>query len=186
MATLLAVIFLNEKLNLFIVLGTAMIAAGIVLLAFRRGKVRINRKYLAVAIAGSLLVGVSAIMSKAALDISDMPIGGLAVSFSVGLAVQLVIIAALNKTRELPRTVDKSELFLIGGIFSALAFSFYNLSVSEGIVSIVFPLVATQPIFVLLLSWIFLKKHEKITKSLITGTVMIVAGAALLTIMKGF
>ena len=99
MATLLAVIFLNEKLNLFIVLGTAMIAAGIVLLAFRRGKVRINRKYLAVAIAGSLLVGVSAIMSKAALDISDMPISGLAVSFSVGLVVQLVIIAALKQDK---------------------------------------------------------------------------------------
>ena len=184
--TLLAVIFLKEELNFFIALGTVMIVAGIILLVFKGGKTRINKKHLMVAIAASMLIGASALMSKVALNVSNTPIGGVAVSFTIGLAVQFAIIASLGKFRELPGTLYKAELFLVAGIFSALAFSFYNLSVSLGNLSVVFPLLAIQPIFVLVLSWFFLKKHEEITKNIVAGTVMIVSGAAFLTMLKSF
>ena len=183
--TLLAVIFLKEELTFFIVLGTAIILAGVALLSLRGIKAQIDRKNIMAAVGGSVLAGISVILSKIALNISYTPLSGVAVSFTVGLIVQIIIITALGKFRNLARNLNLSELFLIAGIFNAAAFSFYNLSISEGAVSIVFPLVATQPIFVLFLSWLFLKKHEEITKNVVTGTIMVVAGVALITVFKG-
>ena len=183
--TLLAVIFLKEELTFFIVLGTAIILAGVALLSLRGIKAQIDRKNIMAAVGGSVLAGISVILSKIALNISYTPLSGVAVSFTVGLIVQIIIIiTALGKFRNLARNLNLSELFLIAGIFNAAAFSFYNLSISEGAVSIVFPLVATQPIFVLFLSWLFLKKHEEITKNVVTGTIMVVAGVALITVFN--
>ena len=183
--TLLAVIFLKEELTFFIVLGTAIILAGVALLSLRGIKAQIDRKNIMAAVGGSVLAGISVILSKIALNSSYTPLSGVAVSFTVGLIVQIIIIiTALGKFRNLARNLNLSELFLIAGIFNAAAFSFYNLSISEGAVSIVFPLVATQPIFVLFLSWLFLKKHEEITKNVVTGTIMVVAGVALITVFN--
>ena len=154
------------------------------LLSLRGIKAQIDRKNIMAAVGGSVLAGISVILSKIALNISYTPLSGVAVSFTVGLIVQIIIITALEKFRNLARNLNLSELFLIAGIFNAAAFSFYNLSISEGAVSIVFPLVATQPIFVLFLSWLFLKKHEEITKNVVTGTIMVVAGVALITVFN--
>jgi uncharacterized membrane protein len=54
---------------------------------------------------------------------------------------------------------------------------------SQGDVVIIGPLASTLPLFSLLLSKIFLKKYEIVTKNAIIGTVFIVIGAAILTLI---
>jgi len=181
-ATTLAVIFLGETLTTFILLGTILIIVGVTLLVFKSGLAKINMKYALIAIVGSALIGLAAFITKLALNTSNTPISGLAVSFAVGVFVQILIISGLRKFNELPRNWENARLFLFSGIFIAAAFIAYNFALSTGQLSIVFPLIGTQPLFVLFLSMILLKKYEKITKNIILGTVMIVGGAALLTL----
>jgi len=180
-STSLAVIFLNEAMTLPILVGTLLIVGGVVLLTFKPSKIKFDKKYVFFAIAGTILIGISAIITKMAIDRSDSPIGGVTISFTVGLLVQVIIIAALRKFKELPRSSDAIKAYLLVGIFVAAAFVLYHLAFAAGSVSVVFPLIAVQPFFVLLLTRIFLKKHEVITKNIIIGTVLIVAGAVLLT-----
>jgi len=143
----------------------------------------IQIKYLLMVVAGAFLIAINAVITKVALTTSPTPISGTAVTFTVGLIVMILIIAGLGRFRDLPRTLEKAKLFLIAGIFMAAAFIFYNLAFLSGTVSVVFPLIGTQPLFVLLFSWLLLKQSEKLTKNIILGTIMIVVGAALLSLI---
>ena len=58
-------------------------------------------------------------------------------------------------------------------------------ALASGAVSVVMPLTATTPIFVLLLSWFFLKGVELLTGRVVAGTVLIVLGVCLITVLAG-
>ncbi len=182
-STLLSVIFLNERLTWFIAAGTLLIIAGVCMLSFNHGSFHANKKYVFVAIMASLAVGIGNFLTKVALNSSNAPVGGVCVSFAAGMAVHLLFIALRNKWNELPLSWKASRVFLLAGIFIGAAFAFMFLAFSTGNVSIVAPLLATQPLFVLLFSYFLLRADEKITKNVVIGTLMIVAGAALLTLL---
>ena len=48
-------------------------------------------------------------------------------------------------------------------------------------VSVVVPLVNTNPLFIVILSALFLKDLEKVTGLVVTGAILIVGGVALIT-----
>jgi len=52
-------------------------------------------------------------------------------------------------------------------------------------VSVVTPLAATTPIFVLLLSLFFLRGVEVLTARVVVGTLLIVSGVCLITVLAG-
>ncbi|MAG15803.1 hypothetical protein CMO88_01960 [Candidatus Woesearchaeota archaeon] len=182
-STSLSVLFLKEKLTLAILSGTIFIISGVFVLAFKHPHTKINKKYILMAVAGSALIGVSAVIAKTALNNSNALFGGLAVTFSAAILIQVVIITALKKWQTLPRSFDKAKLFLITSIFSVGGISFIFLALSKGPVSVVMPLASIQPLISLFLAFLFLKKHENITKHIVLGSVMIVAGAVILTLL---
>jgi uncharacterized membrane protein len=59
------------------------------------------------------------------------------------------------------------------------------LALSVGTVSVVAPLASVAPIFVLVLSFFFLRGIEILTARIVMGTLMIVAGVWLLTALAG-
>ena len=64
------------------------------------------------------------------------------------------------------------------GLFSAVLFW---TSLRDGQLAVISPLVRMTPIFVLLLSVVLLRDLEVITKRLVVGTLIVVAGAVLVT-----
>jgi len=88
---LLSVIFLKEILTAFIILGAVLIILGAVLLNFKWIENKVQLKYLIIAGVGSSIIGVSAFLTKFALNFSDTPVGGLAFSFTTGIIVQILI-----------------------------------------------------------------------------------------------
>ncbi len=181
-STALSVVFINEALTILIAVGTALIIAGGWLLAFKHDSIASNTKYVMIAIAASAIIGAGAVVTKAALNFSDMPFSGLAISFSAALVTQAAVITLAGKWGELPFGWKKSRVFLAAGIIIAVAFLTTYLAFSKGAVNIVAPLLSTQPLFALALSAFLLKDYEKITRNVILGTITIVAGAALLSI----
>ena len=182
-STFLSVIFLKEILTLFITLGAVLIIFGAVLLNFRNTQNKVQLKYLIIVGVSSLIIGVSAFLTKFALNISDTPISGLAFSFTTGIIVQIIIITFLKKWKDLHIGWKDAKFFFLSGIFVSIGFIFGFLAFSKGDLIIVAPLVSIMPLFALILSRILLKKHETITKNIIIGTVFIVLGAATLALV---
>jgi len=76
-----------------------------------------------------------------------------------------------------------TKFFYLAGVFVSMGFMFRFLALSQGTLIIVAPLVSIMPLFTLLLSRILLKKQETITKYVVLGTVMMVLGALLITLV---
>lgn len=182
-STALSVLLLKEVLTLPIILGTILIIGGVAMLALRHPNSRINKKYIVIAAIGSVFVGLGAVITKFALNISNAPFTGLAISLSSAILLQVLIITLLGKWSDVPRNLEKAKFFLIAGIFSSSGFLFSFLAISKGAVSVVFPIISTQPLFALFLSRILLKKHETITRYVVLGTAMVVSGASLLALV---
>jgi uncharacterized membrane protein len=98
------------------------------------------------------------------------------------LLVHAIILTVTGKWRELPLSFDKSKVFLVAGFLIAGAFIANFIAFSLGNVSVVYPLITTQPLFALFMSYILLRREEAITRNVVFGTLMVVFGAALLTV----
>lgn len=181
-STILAFTFLKEPLTLPIAAGTIIIIAGAALLTFKNKGSKENMKFIYLAITAAVLIGMAATISKQALNISNQPITGIAISFTAATAAQAAIITALRKWKETRTPAGTTALIALSGTLAAAGFLLNYKALSTGLSIIVQPLTGTQPIFALILSAILLRKHESITRNTITGTFLIVAGAAMLAL----
>ncbi|MBI2580260.1 DMT family transporter [Candidatus Woesearchaeota archaeon] len=185
-STALSMFWFNEQLTLPKALGTTLIIAGVVFLALKKPDKKIGIKPILIAITGSVLIGVAAVLTKAAMNASNQPTpeSGLAISFTAAVAVQALAIIALRKQKELAAGWEGIKLFALAGAFVAAGFLLVYFAFLHGEVSIIYPLsVSTQPLFALILSFILLRQQEKITKNIVLGTLAIVAGAVLLSVV---
>lgn len=66
-------------------------------------------------------------------------------------------------------------------VISTAAQLFTFAALSKGAVSVVVPLVNTNPLFIVILSALFLKDLEKVTGLVVTGALLIVGGIGLIT-----
>jgi len=182
-STLLSVFFLKEILTLFIAFGTVLILFGVVLLNFRHTQNKVKLKYIILVGISSSLIGLSAFITKFALNISDTPVSGLAFSFTTGIIIQILIITFLKKWKDLQMGWKNAKFFILSGIFVSIGFLFGFLAFSKGDLIVIAPLTSIMPLFTLMLAYIILKKHETITKNIIIGTVLIVIGASIITLI---
>ena len=70
--------------------------------------------------------------------------------------------------------------FCLSGLLSAIAQLMLYIALSLGPASVVVPIIATSPVFVLLLSFIFNRKIEVFGMNIIIGMITVVAGGILL------
>jgi uncharacterized membrane protein len=75
--------------------------------------------------------------------------------------------------------------FVIAGIMENAAVLLTIMALGVGAVSVVLPLTGTAPVFVLLLSAVFLRGVEVLNGRVVLGTLLIVAGVYLITALGG-
>lgn len=180
-STSMSVILLKESLTAAIISGTLLIIGGVVLLTRKQGKTASGLKYVLLAVLGSVAIGAANVATKLALNSSNTPISGIAVAFTAGLAFQLIVLILLKKWDELPLKLAAAKPFVLAGLLVAGAFTLMFLATGAGNVSVIIPLLSTQSLFTLILSFLLLRQQEKITKSIVLGTLAIVTGAVLLS-----
>ena len=78
--------------------------------------------------------------------------------------------------------VESYQNFLLSGIFVFFALFLLFQALIIGPVSIADPILGTAPLFTAVIAVVLLGKVERITKTLIIGTLLIIIGIALLTI----
>jgi uncharacterized membrane protein len=184
-AALLAALFLSESLPLQNWIGVISIAFGVIFVKINyrnsnHGQKSMTRNLFFPAL-GGLSLAVSAILRKGALDKFNAPVLGVAVAYSVSFLLYAVMLAAsIPRRKELSLRRDL-RLFWMAGVGQALSWilSFYALSTEK--VSVVTPLLSIEPLFVVLLVYLYLREQEHASLKLVAGVILTFVGVVLIT-----
>ena len=176
----LAVLLLGERVTPAIVAGTVVIVAGTILLSGGGLRLGVRPAQLALPIMSALCFGVVAILRKVGLSQMSAVTGSAVNVTTAFVAFTAFLIASGNRDAMVVRGRSLAHFFAAG--ITENAGVFLNVvALGLGTVSVVAPLYGSAPIFVLLLSYFFLRGVEILTGRVVVGTLLIVLGVYLIT-----
>ena len=176
----LGVLLLGEYLGLDIVLGTAAVVAGVVVLSWRG---RVSRTWpwwaLLLPIGAALLRSVAQAFAKLGMESLPSPyFVGL-----VGYSVSFLVAAADHRRRGASLNMLVSRGFgwlVLTGLTYGLAVLSLNSALNCGRLSVVAPVVASTPLFALLLG-VFLFRERDVTGRVVLAVLLVVPGVVLIS-----
>ena len=174
----IAIVILHEQTSALIVAGTLMIVAGVVLISWKPDVPPPGYRWwhIVYSLAAGVLAGIAYPLRRYGLTITDEPVFFAAVVAVVSLAgaVPYVWLSRDNRhSRWHPRGIFH---FILSGFFEGLGALLSLMALSSGRVVIISPIVATTPLFNLIIAIIFLRGKEEINARTIAGTVSVVVG----------
>lgn len=182
-STLFAVIIINEKVSLPTLLGTLLVVAGVAITRLQGGESKnLKTSAMIFPLLAAVFYGVSAPIRKIGLNIlPEATFGALVGSGSSTLFYALYLVAT-GKMNQLKLTRRSARYFVTSGfVVTAGWLAMYN-ALSRGNVSVVAALIGTNPLFSLLMSYIFLRSSERIDRMVVFGCLAIVGGAVIITL----
>ena len=184
-AAFFAIAFTGESLGLLVALGTLAVMAGLLLASgdsITRGW-RTDRRYLLGCLSGLMAgaaTGGSTVLAKQTVNVSDAPLTIAAIGMLAAMLIVLPTVAVIAARNPAVRAYDlKSMGFVcLSGLSTTVSIVAQLFAVQRADVLIVAPILATFPLWTLLLSHIFISRLEEITLRLTVGTVVAVGGVA--------
>lgn len=181
-AVLFAVVLLGEPVVAGIVAGAVLIVSGGILLAGERGRpAHVKATGLVLALAAALVFALrDTFVRWLSVDTGVSPaLATLATLTSGALTILVVLLVARRplSLRAIPAYVPAGLLF--GLSYVCLFEAFYR-----GRLSVVSPLVATESLWGVGLSAVFLRRHELVGPRLAAGAALVVAGGVLIGVFR--
>jgi uncharacterized membrane protein len=127
--------------------------------------------------------GVVAVLRKIGLG-GMAPLPGFAVNVTAALVAYAAFLLASRQTAVMICRGRSLVYFVLAGVTENLAVFLLVFALSRGAVSVVAPLSSVSPVFVLVLSFFFLRGIEMLNVRIIAGTMLIVAGVYLITTLR--
>lgn len=125
--------------------------------------------------------GISPIFIKLGLKGSGSPVAGAFISFVAATVVLSVSLLKHNRRSSFACIADTAAgFFFIAGLLSFASNLFRYMALSLAPASVVAPIMSTNPVFLLILSFLFNRKLEIFSMPVIIGTVTIVIGTILI------
>ncbi len=186
-SAMMAIIFLGEKLTLPIVVATLMIVAGITLLSWRSGSMKLagSAVFLWYPIAASALAGATQVVRKVGLAAVPHPLVAAAVTATSSLVVSLLTLWYVERSQQTWKMNRQCfGWFLAAGLTISVAMVCIYYALDLGKVSVVIPIASTGPFFSLILAATFLRDVERVTSRIVLSAAMLVGGVVLLTLWK--
>jgi uncharacterized membrane protein len=178
-ATGLAILLLGERVTLPILLGTLVIVLGTILLSQSGRHVGFRVRHLLYPLLSASCFGVVAILRKLGLGHAG-PLFDSAINNTAAMVAATVFVLASGKREALVCNGRSLLYFIAGGIAENTGVFLVLVALGFGEVSVVTPLAGTAPLFVLLLTALFLG-GEQLSGRIVVGAVFIVLGVFLLT-----
>ena len=182
-AALIAVVFTGESLRPLVAVGTAAV---VVALALASGDSltqgwRTDRRYLfgcLAALSSGVAMGAGFVLSKQTVAIYDSPLVVNSLSILAAMLFVVPVVALAAARYPAVRSYDRKSMgfILLSGLGAALAGTAQFFAVQRADVVIVAPILATFPLWTLLLSHLFIARLERITTRLVIGAILAVAG----------
>lgn len=176
----LAILLLGEAMTAPILAGTVVIVGGTILLSVSGSILGFRPSQLIFPFMSAVCFGAVAILRKLGLGGAG-PILGFAVNVTTALVAFTAFLAASGRLRDLRCERRSLGPLIAAGIFENAGVLCTILALRVGSVSVVAPLAGTTPLFVLALSWMFLRDLESVGVRLVVGTALIVLGVYLIT-----
>ncbi len=176
----LAILLLGERVTVPIVLGTVVIVLGTVLLSGSGQRVGFKPRHLWLAILAAVCFGIVAVLRKLGLG-QVGPVLGFAVNVTTALVAFSAFLVVSGRHRDIRARGRTLAYFVAAGVAENVGVFLTVVALGLGTVSVVTPLTGSVPIFVLLMSFLFLRGVETLTARIVAGTVLIVLGVYLIT-----
>jgi drug/metabolite transporter (DMT)-like permease len=178
-----ALVFLDEPLVAGLVLGAALIVTGGILLASDRARPEhFKRVGLVYALVGTVaFASRDTFVRWLVTDATDVePTLAAFVTMLTGTAFALVLALATRA----PLTRREGAAFVPAALCYGLSYVFLFEAFSRGRVSVVSPVVATESLWGVTLSWLVLRKSEHVGRRLFAGAALVVAGGVLIGVYR--
>ena len=177
-STVIAIALMGERAGAAVLLGTLLVVAGVVMISWKPEVAPPSYRWWHVvySMVAGLLAGVAFPLRRYGLTITNEP-----VFFSFVVAI-VSLLGAIPYTlwtggeRKLIWHRRAVIDFFLSGFFEALGALLTLIALTTGRVVIVSPIVATTPLFSLMISLIFLRGKERITTVTVLGTMAVVVG----------
>jgi DME family drug/metabolite transporter len=179
-STALAIVLLGERVTTPIVVGTAVIVAGTVLLSTGGREVGFRPRHLWLPVLSTACFGLVAILRKLGLTAMS-PVPGFAVNVTTALIAFTAFLLATGNAGAMVVRGRSLAYFVAAGVAENAGVFVTLLALNLGTVSVVAPLAATAPIFALVLAVLYLRGVERVGARLVVGTLLTVLGVYLIT-----
>jgi len=184
-ASIIAIIFLGEVITPQNWVGLASIMAGVIIITRTINKnpptKHATTKNLAIPITGAILMAFSQTIRKQGLNLYTQPLLGVAIGYAASLVFYLIVLAFSKTDSASKFSKTQLKLFWKPGLGMAAAWVLSFFALSQEMVSIIVPLLQTELLFIILFSYIFLRKIEKISITLIASALLVIAGIILIS-----
>jgi drug/metabolite transporter (DMT)-like permease len=126
------------------------------------------------AVGAAITYGIRPLFLEFGLEAADLPL----TSAIIGALAALAYALAFGDRSGLGTVAREPAfgLFILSGILQSLGFLALNVGLSGGIVSVVYPVTASAPLFTLGFTAILLRGQEALTWRVVGGAVLVVAG----------
>jgi drug/metabolite transporter (DMT)-like permease len=175
----LAVLLLGERVTVAILAGTVVIVLGTMLLSTTGREVGFRPFDLVIPFLSASCFGVVAILRKLGLSQTG-PVLGFAVNVTTGLIVFTLFLLLSGSRRTMVCRGRSLVHFLAAGLAENAGVFMTLVALKLGTVSVVAPISAAAPIFVLPLSVVFLRGIERLTARVVIATLLVVSGVYLI------
>ncbi len=184
-AMFLGVFFLEETLTFMLTAGAVLVVAGCVLVAMSRAQGGVSQawtRYVAgmgLALGSAFAMALSAALTRTVVHEFSSPLGA---NFYASLIALPSFLPAISN-RPLRSVADWTPrhwryIWLVG-LVSAIGTTCGYFALKYAPVIVVQPVAQSRPLFVLLISWLFLQAHESVNWKVTVGALAIVLGTAL-------
>ncbi len=182
---IVSILFLDERPGWIVAAGTLCVICGVITISLEEGATgSIRRKSLGYPFLGAFLFGLVPVLRKAGMNHIPSPIFGMAASSLAGV-VTLLAVAKLFPVGQRFNTEKRGlALYGIAGMLLATAVYLYFVALNKGTVSVLAPLLFTYPLFIIVISYLTIRKLERLTFRLVVGAILIVAGAVIITSLQ--
>lgn len=181
-SVVIAILLLGEPAQAALIVGALLVVAGGILLAFERSRPAHYRVIgLVFALAGATLFAIrDNVVRWASHGTAVAPIPAAVATLLGGSLVILAYLFVLRRPPGLRRSLPFVPVGLLFGLSYLSLFEAYY----RGRVTVVSPIVATESLWGVLLAAIFIGRSEKIGLRLVAGAICIVAGGALIAVVR--
>lgn len=182
-AALFAVAFIGESLHPLVAVGTVAVMAGLLLASgdsLTQGW-RTDRRYLLGCLSGLMAgaaTGASTVLAKLTVNVHDSPLAIVALGMLAAMFVVVPVVGLIAARSPAVRAFDLKSMGFVGlsGLSTTVSIVAQIFAVQRADVVIVAPILATFPLWTLLLAHVFIARLEQISLRLTIGTFITVAG----------
>ena len=185
-SALVAIVVVGENARATVLAGTLLVVAGVISISWKPESAPPSYRawHVLYSLAAGLLAGVAFPLRRHGLTITNEPMFFSFVIALVSLAGSIPYVLWTRSDQGLIWNRKGVTCFALSGFFEALGALFTLVALTNARVVIVSPIVATTPLFSLIISIIFFRGKEQISGLTVAGTIAVVAGTIAIALGK--